>query len=234
MKIFIFIIIIIFYCLPDPFIHADTIFNNNIGNKLYLKGKYKEAAKEYLDAQKQDPGSSVIHYNLGNLYYKQNNYNKAVEEYNQSLYNAGKNQKEKTLYNLGNTYFKMNDFKQAIDHYKKALQINPYDQDAKYNIEIAQKRLQQNPQQNKENENKQKNNKEQKKDKKNDQQNNKNKEQDKKKDEAQQQQQNRSNKNKMSKEEAQLILDALKNDEEKLNKRIHRYRGQIRNTDKDW
>ena len=47
-------------------------------------------------------------------------------------------------------------------------------------------------------------------------------------------QQKKENKNKMSKEDAKRLLDALKDDENKTQKKLKKLRGQGRYVEKDW
>ncbi|MEJ5167477.1 MAG: tetratricopeptide repeat protein, partial [Thermoanaerobaculia bacterium] len=44
-------------------------------------------------------------------------------------------------YNIGNCYFQKEDFLNAIEFYKKALDLDPNDEDAKINLELARKKL---------------------------------------------------------------------------------------------
>jgi len=42
---------------------------------------------------------------------------------------------------MGNCYFRNNDLPKAIDSYKRALELDPDDRDAKYNLEVARQKL---------------------------------------------------------------------------------------------
>lgn len=45
-------------------------------------------------------------------------------------------------YNLGNAYFRSDELGEAILHYEKARQLNPRDEDIRYNLKIARARIQ--------------------------------------------------------------------------------------------
>ena len=170
------------------------------GNGAYNNKKFKDAEIDYKSAVASDPKSFAGNYNLGNAYYKQDNMEEAGKQYMQS---AGTTkdaiEQSKAYYNLGNTYLKAEKYQESIDAYKMALRQNPNDEDARYNLAYALTKLK--AQQNK-------NNKQ-------------NKNQDQKKDQQQQQQQQQKQQAqpKISKEEAERMLQALKNQEQKLQKK---------------
>jgi len=44
-------------------------------------------------------------------------------------------------YNLGNCYFKLTDFPNAILNYERALKLNPHDEDVRFNLRLANQRI---------------------------------------------------------------------------------------------
>ncbi len=230
MKQIVFIIISIL--LFAHWTYANFASKVNKGNNLFEKEKYEDSLKKYTDAQLDNPESPILHYNMGNVYYKQGQYDKAIEELNKSLSSKENDLREKIYYNLGNTYFKKNDFMNAIEHYKKVLEINPDDEDAKYNIEITRKKMQENMQpQSGNQQQKQQQNQQQNKDQQSKNDNNPNKQKDKKKE---QESENPQEKNKMSQEDAKRLLDALKDEENKTQKKLRPMQGGGVYIDKDW
>jgi hypothetical protein len=113
---------------------------------------------------------------------------------------------------------------ESIDAYKKSLKLNPGNMEAKYNLAYAQDLLkqQQQQQQQQQNKDKQYQNKDQNKnqedkknqDQKQDNKENQNNNQEQKQQNQQQQQQN------ISKEDAERLLKALANDEEKVQEKV--------------
>ena len=113
------------------------------GNRLFFEGDYEGAEKWYRDAQIEDPTSSRIHLNTGDVLHKQDKRQEAISEYQKALPSDEPALEAMKNYNIGNSFFKENMLTEALGSYKKALDINAYDQDAKFNLEIVQNRLDQ-------------------------------------------------------------------------------------------
>lgn len=82
-------------------------------------------------------------YNLGNLYYLKGDFPEAEGFYEVA---AGRSQKalgSKVAYNLGNTLYKSGEFEEARDAFARALGLDPGNEDAKINLELTQKLLDQ-------------------------------------------------------------------------------------------
>jgi tetratricopeptide (TPR) repeat protein len=120
---------------------------NNTGNQEYEERKYTEAIDNYVAAQREDPDLAEPYYNAGNAYHRQGNFETAMAQTQQAIRSAAGDLAENSYYNLGNTFFKIEDWQAAIEAYKEALKINPNDEEAKYNLELALKQLQQQQQQ---------------------------------------------------------------------------------------
>lgn len=110
---------------------------NNDGNKAYEQKAYNDALIKYQEAQKGLSKSAPPFYNAANTYYRMQEYDRAGQEFTNALENASGDISEFSFYNLGNTLYQSNAFDQAIEAYKNALRLNPQDQDAKYNLELA-------------------------------------------------------------------------------------------------
>ena len=121
------------------------------GNKLYTQEKYEEALKEYLDAQLDNPESEALHFNIGNVLFKQKKYKEAGDEYQKACQSRDVSTQAMAYYNLGNCKFRENDLPGAIEEYKKALNLNPQDQETKFNLELARRKLKEMAQQSQQN-----------------------------------------------------------------------------------
>lgn len=200
------------------------------GNKEFDKGNYSQAALTFRQAQAADPTSGDIPYNIGNSLYMQKNYKGAFQIYNKSLKQTKDYSKlAMLLHNQGNTLYKLGKYEESILAYKNSLKLNPSDNQTRYNLALAQQKIKKNNQQQKQD----KNNKNQ--NKKQNQKNPQNNKQD-KKDNKQQQKQQQSQQPKISKQDAQRMLDALQNSESKAQERVkaQKARSQSRKPEKNW
>ena len=119
------------------------------GNREYEKENYVEAEARYMGALSKNPASYEGNFNLGDSYYKQGRYEEAEQRFQQlSQVPYLPEQWAQTHYNQGNaqvrqyksTYNKEK-LKQALEAYKQSLRINPNDQEAKFNLAYVQKLL---------------------------------------------------------------------------------------------
>lgn len=111
------------------------------GNKLYEKENYDEALRKYTDAQIDRPESPEIFFNIANILYKQRKYSDAEQMLEKAIPQSETQLEANIHYNIGNCKYKQGQLRESIDYYKKALEINPNDEDAKYNIEFVEKKI---------------------------------------------------------------------------------------------
>jgi len=143
----IFIYLLVFAILFNPSItSAKSIYSYfKNGKELYDKRNYKEALKVFLEAQVENPEDIKLKYNISNTQYKLKNYNEAIEGYldvaNRSKDPSFKALKERSYYNLGNCFYREGKLYEAAEYYKKALEIDPNDKDAKHNLELVMEKL---------------------------------------------------------------------------------------------
>jgi len=221
------------------------------GNTEYYEGNYKDAEINYIKSREsKDHGFKGL-YNLGNARYMQNNYSDAAAAFDTLMFNnLNEETKSKAFYNLGNSLLKLaQDTSQqaqntgealpaSIEAFKESLRISPEDQDAKYNLAYAQKLLrQQQQQQQQQNQQDQKDQKDQK--DKQDQQNQDQQEQQQDQQEQQQEQQEQQQQQRqqeISKEDAERILEALKNDEKETLEKLKKIKIKATGSksEKDW
>lgn len=228
------------------------------GNKYYHSGKPMEASNIYKNSLKEKQNYYKANFNLGDALYKTADqiktgkipppnkrmtpdsaanlvYEQAAEQFDvvaKSAYDPDTVQK--AWHNYGNAKLMQKNYEDAIYGYKKALKLNPKDEDTRYNLAYAQKQLQkqqqnQKNQDNKKNQDKKDGNKpEDKKDKGEKDKENINNKNENNKEEASQPQ--------MSKEQAEQMLNALKNAEKKLQatRKKKGEPGQKVKMEKDW
>jgi Ca-activated chloride channel family protein len=217
------------------------------GNKLYEAKKYKEAAATYQKAVQKDPKYTPGLFNLGNSLYKQKEYEnarKVMAATGKTI--TDKQGKSATAYNIGNTYMEERKWQEAVDAYKQALRNNPGDADAKYNLSYALAMMKKNNGGGGGKNDKQDKNNDKKDDKKDQQQDQQGKDkQDQNKDQQQDQQdkqdeQDKQDKrpqpqpSKLSEQQAEQLLNALQQEEKKLQDKMQKAKGVPVKIEKDW
>ena len=120
------------------------------GDKAYGKKSYEEALKKYESASTNaDPNQAdKAKYNQGNAQYQLQKYDEALKLWEGlNPNNLTQKQQSQWWYNKGNAHYQKQAYPQAADAYKQALKINPKDFDAKLNLAITNRKMQQQQQQ---------------------------------------------------------------------------------------
>lgn len=219
------------------------------GNEAYGNQQYDLALEKYQMAETERPESAELDYNMAGVLYQQGKYEEAVEKFNRALNSQEIAVETKAHYNLGNTYYRMGDFPNAIKSYENALTNDPDDVNAKFNLELSRKMLkeqmkpeeqdQQEQEQQEQQEQEQQDQQQQ--DQEQDQEQNEEEQQQQqdsgdedKKDQQSKEQQQQQQEKPMSREDAERILNALKDDERDVQKNIRRSTAGGNYVGKDW
>ena len=114
------------------------------GNALYEQENYPEAEIRYRKAQEQSPTYEGL-FNLADALYKQKRYDVARNILQQISRDevAGPHAPD-AYYNLGTTYFQQKKLPEAAEAYKNALRRNPLDDEARYNLAYVLELMKQN------------------------------------------------------------------------------------------
>jgi Ca-activated chloride channel family protein len=219
------------------------------GNQAMAGGDYRKALEYYHDAETDLPESPELEYNMAGALHYDGGYEEAVDKYQRALNTTDINTEAQAHYNLGNTLFRMQDYQKAIQSYQQALEINPDDMDAKFNLELARRKLKEQMEQQEEDpQQKQEQQEEQQQDQEQQQQEEQEKEdQEKEQDQQQQQDQEQDqqdqqqepqpqpqDEDEMSEEDAERILNALRDDEKEIQKKLKRRQVAGDYVGKDW
>jgi Ca-activated chloride channel family protein len=220
------------------------------GNRVYEKGRYDDAEVSYRKALERDPKSTPAQFNLGNAQYKQQRFDEAARSFNNSRETlTTPEEKAASWHNLGNSMYRSNKYAESVEAYRRALRLNPSDDDTRYNLLLARDKLKQQEEQKKNQKDKndkqnkdQQNKDQQNKDQQNKEQQNKDQQQDQQKNQQQQkneqakqdQTRQQQQKNQMPKEEAERILEAMKNNEKDLQKQLRKRQAVRVQVEKDW
>lgn len=137
---------------PTPALAASASSLAQEGLAAYEKQDYETALKHFLDAQIKSPEDPALAYDAANAQYRLKRFEDARNSYQtalQALEKQGKaapaelaSLKPKTLYNLGNAHFRLNQLPEAAKSYEQTLKLDPNDEDAKKNLELVKKLLQ--------------------------------------------------------------------------------------------
>ena len=213
---YIFILLSIFVC-AGGFAQSDRQYIRN-GNKLFHQQNYAKAEVEYRKGISKNPNNSQAIYNLGNALLMQQKDSAATSLFQKSgKIETSKIRKAMSYHNIGVICQKHQMYGDAINSYKEALRNNPNDNQTRYNLALCKRLLKNQPKDKNKQNNKQKDKKDKdknKKDKNKDKQNNNNKDQN-KQDKKQQQPKDR-----MSKENAEQLLNAAMQEEKSTQQRI--------------
>ena len=219
------------------------------GNTHYETGAYDAAVEAYQAAAMDRPEDPISHYNLGTALYQKKQFEKAADQFRRSLDVTDPTYRAQGYYNLGNAQIQLNDIAGAIRSYKGALRLNPTDLDAKHNLELALEKSesgegnkdqqeQEQQQQNQQNSNEQQSNQQnQENPAASEGQNQESSEQEPTSEESASQLEQESVQPpvEMSKEDAIRLLDAVKDDEKEIQKKILQKRFSRRQRpEKDW
>jgi len=111
-------------------------------DELYRQGRFEDAEKAYSRSDMDNPKDIRYRYNRGCAAYQNSDFKGAVAAFSSVLRRSDNDEIQfKAAYNLGNTAFKAGNFESAVEKYKEALLLNPENEDAKYNLELALREL---------------------------------------------------------------------------------------------
>jgi len=200
--------------------------------------QFNNAEIEYLKALEKKPEDNKWNFNLADALYKQKKFDESAEKFKEIAdKTTNKIEKGRALHNLGNSFLMNNKLEESIGAYKDALRNSPNDLETKYNLLYAMNM--------KKKQDQQKKNQDKNKDKDKDKDKDKNKDQDKKdqkknqdqKNKDQKQQQQQQQQSKISKQNAEQMLQALENSEKKIQdkvKKVQALKAESRKVEKDW
>lgn len=113
-----------------------------VARKAYEKKDYAKALKYYESAQKKAPDNIDLSDEMGQTAYRMREFERAEKIYQQGS-NSKKSKKERAdaMHNLGNAQMKQKNYQGAVDSYKEALRNNPKDNQTRYNLSEAIRKI---------------------------------------------------------------------------------------------
>lgn len=209
----------------------DVRKNIRKGNREYRKENFPDAATLYGKAVEGNAASKEAAFNWGNALYRQQQWDQAIDKYNHYVSLEQENPEEASAawHNIGNTMLHKKELEGSMEAYKMALRLNPEDDEARYNLAVVQKMMQdeedqgggedeqQDDQQEQEQEQEQDQNQEQQQD----QQPQNNQDQEQRPEESNQPEQ-------MSRENARQLLQAIEQDERETQEKVQQIKAKER------
>lgn len=135
-----YMLFIVILCLP-VFSHGE-----DIGKSSFDAGEFQKAA-EYYQQLLNEENIPEASYNLGSALYKNGDFEQSVDAFERSLAMQQEPKKAQAMYNLGNALVNAGKLKESLPFYERSLELEPGDLDAKYNLELVKRMLQQQEQQ---------------------------------------------------------------------------------------
>ena len=223
------------------------------GNRAFKTQKWAAAETQYRKAISKNQKNPQAIYNLGCALLMQQKDSLAMVQFgNAAQLEPNLFRRSKSYHNMGVVMQNHREYAQAIEYYKMALRCNPQDNETRYNLALCKKLLKNNPQNqnnkdknNKNNKDKNKNDKNKDRDKNKDKnkddqnkndQNKNNKDKNKDKNKNKNSNQNQQNQDKMSRDNAEQLLNAAIQQEQATKRKLQKAMSQPRRKayDKNW
>lgn len=114
---------------------------NQAGNALLRVGRYDEALLAYQLAQVNASDEAIFYFNAGVNQLAAQEWLSAEAAFSQALRFADPQMQALIYYGLGEAYFRQADYVRALNAYRQVLVLDPTNEDARYNYELALRRL---------------------------------------------------------------------------------------------
>ena len=141
MKYLYTILFVLIYSLSFSQQWRDTLDD---ARKAYKQKEYPKALKLYKNAQKTAPKGIDLSNEIAQSAYKSKSFADAEKIYTKpSNGKLDKLKNARKFHNIGNSRMKQQNYQGAIDSYKTSLRNNPYDNQTRYNLSEAIRKLKQ-------------------------------------------------------------------------------------------
>lgn len=226
-------LIVVLLLMSSNILSQNWIDSVNAAKKSYESGKYEDAYRQFENAQKIAPQETNLTKDLGTTAYRKGDYEKSQKAYDLATSDSSNPlEAAKIWHNQGNCYLKQKKYEEAIESYKQSLRLNPSDEETRYNLSEAKRRMKQQADNQSNNDNSENQNQNQNQDQnQNQNQNDSNNNQDNKQNDSQSQQSsdnqnnqdqsNQSPEQKLSSRKTENMLDELMRKELETKRKMH-------------
>jgi len=107
----------------------------------FASGQYPSALQGFVDQQVQNPSDPQTLMNVGSAQYKMKMMDEAEQTFMQAALTGDEAIRAQALYNLGNVAYQQGKLEDAVSRYQAALEVQPDDADAKYNLEFVRNEI---------------------------------------------------------------------------------------------
>lgn len=129
------------------FADASSIIANSLQEaraiQAYKDKKYDEALKIYNQLAAGRPYDAGYNYNIGDILYKSEKFQESIPYYQRAIEHGDMQTKVQSTFNIGNVHMQIKAYDDAISSYENVLKLDPENQPAKHNLEVAKKMKQQ-------------------------------------------------------------------------------------------
>jgi Ca-activated chloride channel family protein len=135
---------------PEPAPERSAMAEPKNPYDAYEAGYYDRALEGFLDQEVDRPDDERVRLNQGNALYKLKDFERAAGAYQAvagSESTTDDQLRAQAMYNLGNTAYRQGKLPEAVEAYKKSLDLDPDDQDAKFNLEFVKREIERRQQQ---------------------------------------------------------------------------------------
>lgn len=114
----------------------------NEAEEALSENDFASAEAAYRKAIAKDPANTAAKYNMGNLYYNREKSGESQSRFVEAdKVSESKEDRHRINHNLGNSFMKQKKYKEAVEAYKNALRNDPTDDETRYNLALAKKKL---------------------------------------------------------------------------------------------
>lgn len=119
---------------------GDAAATNETANGLFAAGDLPGALERYKALLREHPQIPELSVNAGNTLHRMGDFERAIPNYDAALTARERTVRAVALYDKGNTLFRLGRLDEAREAYVAALRLTPEDRDAKFNIEVIDRR----------------------------------------------------------------------------------------------